>query len=94
MAACFTLDGIQPNTLPVGAVFRVAYAPAADMPMTESQRGWCVVTFTVVELQDIRPPYALHRMYRDDGWERVTAEEAAHWFLAQGSMIRDEGTAI
>lgn len=82
-ADTFVLDGVQPAALPVGASFRVAYAPVA-VPMTESQRGWCVVRFTVV----LAPGFRGHepqRMYRDDGWQRVTADEVEGlWAEAEG----------
>jgi hypothetical protein len=73
---CHVLDGIQPAALPFGARFRVLYPPV-DPPMTESQQGWCVVTFTVVEAQSVVRRGEVQRMYRDDGWERVSADEAA-----------------
>lgn len=81
--AWFVLDGADPAALPLGAQCRVVYAPV-DVPTTESQRGWCVVTFTVVEAQNLHPPYDRQRMLRDDGWRRLTAEEAAGLWAGLG----------
>jgi len=72
--ACFNVNGVDSSALHTGDELWTVYQPEA-VPMTESQRGWCLVHFVVVFVQP-RPGADKCHMLKELAWERISADEA------------------